>query len=567
VPPATGQYTIHDLGTNRVNFDIQSTSYEFAPPCSLNAPQQASVRWYDADNSQDPNPGQDGSEPEWHDIPINFDLYEIAPGTANLVLVKHIDGTTNPIVGGSGAYEEYTFTARPGYKYKWVWRDINGPTQPTGSSNINAANNVEMWLPYDSINYDLTCFNYHSTVAPADGKVNNQQLDFSNPANRDVKFWINAQNQGGDLGPVATTDPVVTTSVHPGSWVTPDGTGPTNINRAIPGLTTLNDAGKFGYTLSLLTPTGTKLCFSDTIQPHTQVGDPPFPSDNQICYTVLNNSRYPLVAGYNGDVHAGGGLCGQGQSPGTVEGNGAEEPSDSSETQYVVSATNSPNGIINFGSNESASGSSSNTLDLGSTGGYEEVCREDLLAAANAYRAAGGAVTAVLGGNTAANPYHVDGWAGLYYITGTSYIEGQVNNKTTIVQTAGDLNIVGNITLTTTSFPPTQVPSLGIIAANNILIDSSVTHVGAYLFSDGLIDTCVQGEISTTACTNNLLVNGFLMGNTIDFHRIGPTNTLNARIAETVVLTPQIYLNPPQFFDASVDNILLQGQGEEQPLF
>jgi len=282
---------------------------------------------------------------------------------------------------------------------------------------------------------------------------------------------------------------------------------------------------------------------------------------------TIVSERSTLVVGENGDVHAGGGLCGKAQTAGKVEGNGGEEPTNSSETQYVVSATESPGGITNFGSNQSVGGSSTDDLGLGATGGYEEVCREDLLAAANAYRAAGGAVTAVLGGNTAANPYHVDGWAGLYYITGTSYIEGQVNNKTTIVQTAGDLNIVGNITLTTTSFPPTQVPSLGIIAANGILIDDSVTRVDAYMFSDGLIDTCVQGQVSKTACTANLLVNGFLMGNTIDYHRIGPFNSDGAQIAETVVLNPQIYLNPPQFFDASVDNILLQGQGEEQPLF
>lgn len=320
--------------------------------------------------------------------------------------------------------------------------------------------------------------------------------------------------------------------------------------------------GTVAFTIPATSPLGT-MTFNVCYEPTNEDG-----AGDCVPVTVtIVSERSTLVVSENGDVHAGGGLCGKTQTAGKVEGNGAVLPASSSYTQYVVSATDNPGGIADFGSNQSVSGSAKDTLDLGSNGGYEEVCREDLLSAAEAYEGTPGAAYTSLGGNSAANPYNLGTMAGLYFVNGTSYFKGTVNSKTTIVQTTGQMNIVGNITLTTNPFLPTQVPSLGVIAANNILIDSSVTQVDAYLFADGYIDTCVEGQSSKTACTNNLTVDGFLMGNTIEFHRIGPTNTNGAQVAETIILTPQIYLNPPQFFDASVDNVQLQGQGEEQPLF
>ncbi|HUD11751.1 MAG TPA: hypothetical protein VMS08_05040 [Candidatus Saccharimonadia bacterium] len=563
-PPPTGQYTIHYLGDTRVNFDIQSTSYEFAPPCSMTAPELASLRWYDADNSQDPNPGQDGSEPEWHDIPINFDFYEQAPGSAVLVLVKHVDGTTVPIIGGSGAYEEYTFTAQPGYRYKWVWRDIDGPVQVTPGGNIGAANNVEMWLPFDSINYGIACFNYHSTVAPSDGKTNNQQLDFSNPADLDVKFWIGAQNIGGGAGPIAHTVPVVTATVHPGVWITPDGTGPSDINRAIPGFTILpGHPAAFGYKLNPLTPSGTKLCFSDTIQPHTQIGDPPFPSDNQICYTVLNDLRFPSVVAANSDIHAGGGLCGQTQSNGEVEGS----QTGVSLGQYVVAASQ-PAGINNFGSNGVVSGSPSDTLRLGSTGDYAQTCREDLVGAAQAFYNAGVGVTVISGSQDLGTLSAQPGSGVFFSAGGTLKLSGTVSKKMTIVALGGGtVEIDGNIQLGGSATLAADAPSLGILSSGDIDIDNTVTRVDAYMFADGSIDTCIQGVVNPSACGSTLLVNGFLMAHDIAFQRLGPNGTIGAQIGEDIVMDPQIYLNPPIFFDGSVDNTPIEGEGEQQPLF
>jgi hypothetical protein len=64
-----------------------------------------------------------------------------------------------------------------------------------------------------------------------------------------------------------------------------------------------------------------------------------------------------------------------------------------------------------------------------------------------------------------------------------------------------------------------------------------------------------------------LVVNGFFMAHDILFNRLGRPNTNGNQLAEQVILNPQLYLNPPMFFDAAADAVLLHGQGEQQPLF
>jgi len=133
------------------------------------------------------------------------------------------------------------------------------------------------------------------------------------------------------------------------------------------------------------------------------------------------------------------------------------------------------------------------------------------------------------------------------------------------------VEIDGNILLnTTTAYEAHKAPSLGIISSSDILIDPAATQVDAYLFSShGTIVTC---NAAPAGCANNLRVNGFLMAKDLLFGRIGPNppvgaSAVSAPIVEQIVLNPQIYLNPPKYFDASVDDILLEGQGERAPLF
>jgi hypothetical protein len=282
-----------------------------------------------------------------------------------------------------------------------------------------------------------------------------------------------------------------------------------------------------------------------------------------ITFLVVSQAT-PQVQALNGDVHAGGGLCNNTQYAGSVQGNS----SANSMADYVVSASNV---ITNFASNANTPGAGT-LLNVGSGGGYSEVCREDLWQAAYNYRY-------VLGGTgynlRGAGSYDITGWSGLYYLDAGASIHGTVSptfpNTLTIVSMAGDVHIDGPITLSTAAIPSTpgsshSVPSLGVIALHNILIDPGINTVDAYLFADGYIDTC---DTANAFCQSPspLTVTGFLMANDIKLHRLGPHNANGSPTAEQVVLNPQIYLNPPQFFDASVDNILLEGNGERPPLY
>lgn len=268
-------------------------------------------------------------------------------------------------------------------------------------------------------------------------------------------------------------------------------------------------------------------------------------------YKVVSE-RAPGVQATNGDIHAGGGICKQTQTDGFVKGYAGS----TSNAQYVVSAS-AANGINGVKSN----GTGTDNLRLGQNGAYAQVCRPDLLAAANAYYAAGAGYTTIGG-----NDFDVTGKSGVYFYNGAALtIHGTVNNKMTIVARSGKVIVSGAIAIDTANHAARDVPSLGVIASGNIEVRAAVTRVDAYLFSNSVIDTCTE---ATIACaTPQLLINGFIMAKDISFHRLGQLNTNGTPISELVVLNPQIYLNPPRLFDASVDDVLLEGQGERQPLF
>jgi hypothetical protein len=271
-----------------------------------------------------------------------------------------------------------------------------------------------------------------------------------------------------------------------------------------------------------------------------------------VTFTVVPIS-FPAVVGLNGDVHAGGGTCGGNLSPGYVAGN----VSGGSFAAYAVSAT----GLVsNFGSD-----SGHNDLTLGANGNYSEVCETDLYQGAeNGF----GIVPAmVLSANSAVSPYDIADWSGTYFIKGNVYLSDSkpVSNKMTIVSLGGSVYVTKPITLAGAKYLPSGLPSVGIIAADNIEISAAATTVDAYLFADGEIDTCQTG---TGSCLSTLTVDGFLMGDNILFDRLGPANSVGSVVAEKVTLNPALYIDPPTFFDAkSIDNLGLVGEGERPPLF
>jgi hypothetical protein len=598
VQPTNDQLVLHTIKPGVSDYEA-NFELDFAPSCLLTSDQQAALRWGDADDFYStPSGGTDGNDFPG-DQPPQFTFYQIpptGPAPAPITIYHFADGAhSTPDIGGNNDYNELPFTAHPGWKYRWVWDNVNS----AWNNGTAGANNILMWLPFDSINYNISCaYNYSSQIDVADGKTPGP-LDISNPVNQHVKFYVDGTNSGAADGPIATTEPVCTENgaactaadVSPdAATVGPSGNfigGSGDLNRVIPAGQTLlgsNTGVQFGYNISPTIAPGTVLCFSDSITPVTPSNPGPAFS-NQICYVIQNpTKRYPSVIGLNSDVQAGGGLCDVPLSatPGNITGNGSAASGD----QYVLAASGS---IGSFASNTGGA----DTLKLGApptAGGYAAVCRPDLLKAA--IDGQGGPSQGTIGGTgtvsvdvgclttPAANCGSTTGGASAYYFNGgILQLSGVVHRKLTIVVTAGSVEITNPITIdptaTTTSLDPTAAPSLGVIADQDIAIDSGVTRVDAYLFADGVINTCAlttpPAANLTTPCgvpTPVLTVNGFLMGSNILFSRLGPAGSAGVQTAETIALNPQIYLNPPQFFDeASVDQSTLQGQGERQPLF
>jgi hypothetical protein len=316
-------------------------------------------------------------------------------------------------------------------------------------------------------------------------------------------------------------------------------------------------AGTLKFTVSAAATPGTVITFQVWYSPDDAAGDVSGPAT--VTFTVISQ-RSPAIVGINGDVHAGGGFCQESMSApsaGYVEG----YSNAGSGTQYIVSATA---GIGSFASNDATA---LNDLDLGSNGAYAEVCREDLLnSAAVPYYNNATLPRGMISGDVdlgTLNPAY-----SVFFSTGgTLELHGTVTRKITIVALNGNIEIDGNIQIGGGTSIAAATPSLGLIAAQDILIDDGVTRADAYMFADQDIDTCVEHLKVPDPCTNNLLVNGFLMANSLSLDRLGPLNTDGTPISEKIVLNPQIYLNPPTLFDSTVDNTSLEGEGEDQPLF
>lgn len=303
-------------------------------------------------------------------------------------------------------------------------------------------------------------------------------------------------------------------------------------------------SGNVQFTIPLAAPAGgftIEACFSPT----DLLGSFSCVSVN---YNVVATPRYPGISAQNGDVYAGGGVCGAALAAGSpVTGN----LNANSYGDYVVAASGN---IAHFSSSHGT-----NTLNLGSSGQYAMMCRPNLLEVAGGY-------TGPRGPDIAGSSFSVSGKSGVFYYNGAGPLQlsGVISGNITIVVPNGSVLINGAIQTDGGGFGARALPGLGIISRGDIQISAGVTRVDAYLFSaQGRIDTCID---HSAACANQLTVNGFLMAQRMSFSRLGASGA-GAVIAEIVVLSPQIYLNPPPLFSSSVAAISLDGEGEKQPLF
>ncbi|HSX01573.1 MAG TPA: hypothetical protein VLF67_05010 [Candidatus Saccharimonas sp.] len=306
------------------------------------------------------------------------------------------------------------------------------------------------------------------------------------------------------------------------------------------------------FTIAPATPEGTSVCVDFIIFPSSSSGGSVSQGPN--CWTVYR-PHYPGVIGTDGDVHAGGGVCGQAQN---ANGAVTTSPQSNSLGEYVVSASGL---VAGFGSNNTAG---STAATLGRNGDYYTICRPDLVTVGRNYFL-GGQPTLPL----PAGSHDVGLMApGVYVHNGGGDVTlyGTFTNKITILALTDRVIISGPLMLSAPPASASNVPSMGIIANGNIVINGAANRVDAYLFSNGTIDTCAEGNAAP--CKNTLTVNGFLMGNTLAFHRVGPASLggPTATVGEIINMTGQIYLNPPKLFDSAADVNLLQSLGERPPL-
>jgi hypothetical protein len=277
---------------------------------------------------------------------------------------------------------------------------------------------------------------------------------------------------------------------------------------------------------------------------------------------TVEKISFPGLEGYGSDIHAGGEVCANPPSGPAGTGQISGNSNGASFGDFALSA-NGP--IAGFGSDNSAT---ANDLKLGKTGTYTDVCRPDLYAQAAPHSAsmlplpAGGSVdVSTLTGSA----YYVPGDITLFSPSGT----GTISHLSTIVA-SGTITIASNIVITTAgSYTVSTLPSLGLIAQGPIRINPNVTNVAAYMFSDNTIDTCYTVPYVPTppTCNGVLNIDGMLMAHSIDFKRLSPLGSTGAQTTEAVHFSPQLYLNPPLYFDASADDTTLFDKGEGRPLF
>ena len=573
---STSPATTFAMQENIVAARYTDWSLKFGADCSVLPPAGKSVPfiWYDPDN------GSATVQPQ----KSSFQILDVtgAPTVVNLYSPGGNDFTTgvSPAVlnvatdtvapgNNSKTNGHVFFTAMPGHIYQVQW------------DHVFSNNTLQFQLPFDSI-YFLTrgCAINPYTITP----TLTTALTHLEPGTAGTINAIATAN----TGPTAP----YTMSVASSGPTPPLVSGVSALNVYNPAPPTWAELGfpgassrtrSFTVNVSATVPDGTWICFTNTINPAkwTQATGFTALSSARLCLEVYR-TRYPAVQGFNGDIHAGAGLCVPQTNTlaapgwlGYVKGN----PLGNSFGQYVVSASQ-PNGITDFGSAGSVGGT---TLNLGLTGAYAQACRPDLLAEANTYRLTGLGFATIGLPVPPAGPKSIDvtGMSGIYYFDGGGdlNITGTVKKSVTIVKTnASGVVRMGTVARSAALYPAHSssgvegVPSLGVIAAGDIQIPAAVTNVDAYLFANGSIDTCPEGTSAVIAtkklCASPILtIHGFLMARNIFFRRLGPFGTQGAITAEQVYLGPQIYLNPPKLFDFTIDDNFADGQGEKQPLF
>jgi hypothetical protein len=103
----------------------------FRSSCGFTS-QKVYLRWYDADVS-------DGTNDPYSNL--NFDLYDATTGS-------YVFNGYNTNLGNDDSYRQLGFNLKAGDLYRWEW------------NNVGEGNGIQVWMPFSSMNADITCPNW-----------------------------------------------------------------------------------------------------------------------------------------------------------------------------------------------------------------------------------------------------------------------------------------------------------------------------------------------------------------------------------------------------------------------
>ena len=138
---------------NRVSGGPDTMKFEFAPGCDVSSDQAATLHWTDADTGVGNQP--DAISWKLFDEQVSatspiFYLNTFSNGTSDFVrngsgaIVTDLNGF-RVTMGGSGQDRQFKMMFHAYHKYRWEW------------SNVDKANGLQFFLPYDSLGYKFGC--------------------------------------------------------------------------------------------------------------------------------------------------------------------------------------------------------------------------------------------------------------------------------------------------------------------------------------------------------------------------------------------------------------------------
>jgi hypothetical protein len=505
------------------------------------------LKWSDADywDNSSLYPGNQ------RDNGIHFILWDITNGWSNATrvdLMLHGKGTPITDVGGENlmisasswpakvVYDNNVrsyakFTAYNDHKYAWVWE------------NVENDNGVQIWLPYNEINYLLQCPTGNTTVTPSSSPESS--MEQGEPA-----ALIHQILPSGVTGsPTVTyqikretfTYPVAPTASPSGSATCVQGIDNScnPVTKTISNNNPITVSTAANSSFAVNAPTGSYIC------EYLVLGSPSAgvtigsPNPSRVCVHIIAR---PIVD-FNGlDVD----FCTNPTNPAVPVGS-VRTWAKLKDGAYVGSSSQYALFIYN-----TISGDGVADRKGFFTGATTAVTNPKQLTFANTV---GGVFGGDWGNTTTCKDYFGDEYgssgAGITTIEGDYPINSSVQiqpGQNLTVYVHGNAYINNNITYNTaTAWTSGNIPSYRLIVSGNIYISSGVNFLDGFYFAGGNIYTCTSGASATFpgygTCTGPLIVTGaFEALGSIKYWRTGGTLNL-ATPAETFTFSPEMFLS------------------------